>query len=236
VRLAIVALVLPLVACAQGDTRPSTPGLLPKSFPPYGMEFQRYRAPEFPPQLRATGVASGYSVIAVTIAPDGRVDDALGIEASDQAFIDAVLAVVPEWLFETVTDPPTEPRREVLHYRFRLSGAVSVLTHREGAEAAFAENADDFPRIRTVRWSDMATPPKRLPPEPHSAIAARVQGMAEINFIIDQTGRVRVPAIVEARDWDAALIALDVVESWRFAPPRHEGESVLVEVRARWGD
>ena len=83
--------------------------------------------------MRATGVVTGYSVIAVTVDADGRVSDAIGIEASDQAFVDAVLEVTPQWLFAPVQDPPTEPRREVLHYRFRLSGVVNVLTHREGA-------------------------------------------------------------------------------------------------------
>ena len=199
------------------------------------MEFTRYRAPEFPPHLRATGVATGYSVIAVTVDGAGRVTDAVGLEASDQVFIDAVLEVMPDWVFAPVQDPPTEPRREVLQYRFRMSGGVSVLTHREGAEAAFADSADDFPRIRTVRWSDMDPPPVRLLPETE-APRARVAGMTEVNFVIDQTGRVRVPAIVEASDWDAALIALDAVAEWRFTPPEEDGEPVLVEVRARWGD
>ena len=223
-----------LAACTQGGTRPPT-GMLPQSFAPYGVEFQRYRAPELPPQMRVTG-GSGYSVIAVTVAPDGRVSDAVGIEASDQAFIDAVLAVTPEWLFAPVTDPPTEPRREVLHYQFRLSGVVTVLSHREGAEAAFPDNAATVAQIRTMRWSDMDPPPERLPAEPDDAPPPRIRGVAEINFIVDETGRVRVPAIVEASNWDAALIALDAVMDWRFAPPKHEGQPVLVEVRARWGD
>ena len=167
--------------------------MLPQSFAPYGMEFQRYRAPELPPQMRVTG-GSGYSVIAVTVAPDGRVTDAVGIEASDQAFIDAVLAVMPEWLFAPVEDPATEPRREVLHYHFRLSGVVNVLSHREGAEAAFPGNADNVAQIRTIRWSDMNPPPERLPAELDDAPPPRIRGMAEINFIIDETGRVRVPA------------------------------------------
>ena len=161
--------------------------------------------------------------------------DAIGIEASDDAFIDAVLEVAPEWLFAPVQDPPTEPRREVLHYRFRLSGAVSVLTHREGAEEAFAENADDYARIRTVRYSDMKVPPIRLMPETDTP-RPRVNGTAEINFIIDETGKVRVPAIVSATDWDAALIALGAVEGWQFTPPEQDGKPVLVEVQARWGD
>jgi hypothetical protein len=45
-----------------------------------------------------------------------------------------------------------------------------------------------------------------------------------------------VPAIVETSDWDAALIALDAVADWQFTPPEENGQPVLVEVRARWGD
>jgi TonB family protein len=234
VRPAACALVILLAACTQGDTT-RQPGLLPESFAPYGVEFRQYRAPELPPQMRATG-DSGYSVIAMTVGPDGRVTDAVGIEASDQAFIDAVLAVVPEWVLVPVEDPPTEPRREVMHFRFRLSGVINVLSHREGAEAAFSGNADTVAHIRTIRWSDMDPPPERLPAQVGDAPPPRIRGMAEINFIIDETGRVRVPSVVEASDWDAALVALDAVKDWRFEPPKHEGQPVLVEVRARWGD
>jgi outer membrane biosynthesis protein TonB len=219
-----------LAACTPAETRP--PELLPQSVAPDGVEFRLYRPPELPPHLRASG-RSGYSVVAVTVGPDGRVTDAVGIEASDQACIDAVLAVVPEWVFAPVADPPTEPRREVLHYRFRSSGVVNVLS---GPEAAVPGNTGGVAEIRTVRWSDMDPPPERLPPEIDDAPPARIKGPAEINFIIDETGRVRVPAIVEASDWDAALVALDDVADWRFAPPKHGGQPVLVEVRARWGN
>jgi len=233
VRPALWLLLVALAACKTTDTR--TPGLLPDSFAPYGVEFQHYVAPELPLGMRATG-ESGYSVVAVTVAADGRVTDAVGIEASDQAFIDAVLAVVPQWVLEPVEDPPTEPRREVFQYRFRMTGVVNVLSHREGAEAAFPGNADTAADIRTLRWSDMNPPPERLPPRLDDAPPPRIRGMAEINFIIDETGRVRVPAIVAASDWDAALVALDDVADWRFAPPTHGGQRVLVEVRARWGN
>jgi hypothetical protein len=223
-------LVMVLAACTSADTRP--PELLPQNVAPDGVEFRLYRPPELPPHLRANG-GSGYAVVVVTVAPNGRVADAVGIEASDQACIDAVLAVVPEWVFAPVADPPTEPRREVLHYRFRSGSVVNVLS---GPEAAVPGNSDDVAEIRTVRWSDMNPPPERLPPEIDDAPPARIRGTAEINFIIDETGRVRVPAIVEASDWDAALVALDDVTDWRFAPPKHGGQPVLVEVRARWGN
>jgi outer membrane biosynthesis protein TonB len=223
-------LIMVLAACTAADTRP--PELLPQSVAPDGVEFRLYRPPELPPHLRANG-GSGYSVIAVTVEPNGRVTDAVGLEASDQACIDAVLAVAREWVFAPVADPPTEPRREVLHYRFRSNGIVNVLS---GPEAAVPGNSGDVAEIRTVRWSDMNPPPERLPPEVDDAPPARIRGTAEINFIVDETGRVRVPAIVEASDWDAALAALDDVADWRFAPPKHGGQAVLVEVRARWGN
>ena len=174
--------------------------------------------------------------IAVTVAPDGRVTDAVGIEASDQAFIDAVLAVVPEWLFAPVADPAdgAAPRGAALPLSLeRRRQRVVAPRRRRGRVPG---NGDTVAQIRTMRWSDMNPPPERLPPEVDDAPPPRIRGMAEINFIIDETGRVRVPAIVEASDWDAALVALDAVQDWRFAPPKHEGQPVLVEVRARWGD
>jgi outer membrane biosynthesis protein TonB len=230
VRAAVSALVILLAACTATETRPPQP--LPQSVAPEGVKFGLYRAPELPPHLRANG-GSGYSVVAVTVDANGRVIDAVGIEASDQACIDAVLAVVPEWVFAPVADPPTEPRREVLHYGFRSGSVVNVLS---GPDAAGPGNSPSVAQIRTLRWSDMNTPPERLPPEVDDAPPARIRGTAEINFIIDETGRVRVPAIVAASDWDAALVALDDVADWRFSPPKHEGRPVLVEVRASWGN
>jgi len=229
VRAAVSVLFVLLAACTSGETRPSKP--LPQSVAPEGVQFGLYRAPELPAHLRTNG-GSGYSVVAVTIGPGGRITDAVGIEASDQACIDAVLAVAPTWVFAPVANPPTEPRREVLHYRFSSSSVVNVLS---GPEAAVPGDSS-VAEIRTVRWSDMNPPPERLPPQIDDAPPARIRGTAEINFIIDETGRVRVPAIVEASDWDAALVALDDVADWRFAPPKHEGRPVLVEVRARWGN
>jgi hypothetical protein len=64
----LVLIALSAAACTQSERRPAG-GLLPQSFAPYGIEFTRYTAPEFPLALRATGVATGYSVIAVTVEP-----------------------------------------------------------------------------------------------------------------------------------------------------------------------
>jgi TonB family protein len=224
------------------------PTILPENFPPYGIEFHRYQAPEFPFELRATPVASGHSVVVVTIDEVGRVEDAVAIEASDPAFGRAVLAVTPEWIFaplkppedaseEAATASVPEPRREVLHYRFHRSGVVSSLSHREGARALFVESSDDFARIRMVAWEELDEKPVRIEAAASDAPATRrAEGNADLSFVIDETGAVRVPTVLAASDYAIGLAALDAIKEWKFTPPRRGGEPVLVEVRARWGD
>lgn len=220
--------------CAPANLATQGIGLLSESFAPYGIAFRRYEAPQFPYQLRALGVGQGYSVIVVTVDRDGGVLDAVGIEASDGAFIKAVLDVLPQWRFEP-TESETFPRREILHYRFRLSGVVRMLTHREGAQEGFADSREDFARIRTIPWNDLDTPPARIDDEATKP-PAPVQGSAELSFVIDQNGRVRVPVVLGASDSDTGVAAIAAIHRWRFSLPTQNGEHVLAEVRARWGD
>jgi TonB family protein len=207
--------------------------VLPENFAPYGVAFARYTAPEFPAALRATGVSTGYAVVAVTIDDDGRVEDAVGIEASDPAFVEAVVAVTPQWLL-VPGEGDTQPRREVLHYRFRSSGAIRLLSHREGAAALFVESADDFARVRTVSAEEVDGGLVRLEP-PADAPFERPAGNASVSFVVDEDGRVRVPVVVAASDAAFGAVALAALKNWRFAPPLRNGEPVLAEVRARWG-
>ena len=99
----------------------------------------------------------------------------------------------------------------------------------------FAEAQDDFARVRTVPYSDLDVPPVRIDAGA-SAPRPRVEGHAELSFVIDQEGRVRVPVVLEASETAIGLAALSEVRAWRFSPPQQAGQSVLVEVRARWGD
>lgn len=224
--------------CTPGGPLPT---LLPENFPPYGIEFQRYEAPEFPFQLRATPIASGYSVVVVTIDEAGRVEDAVVIEASDPAFGRAVLDVTPAWIFAPVdSESQTEPRREVLNYRFHRSGVVSSLSHREGARALFAEASDDFAHVRMVALEDLDEAPVRIdteaPARAPTSGGRAVEGNADLSFVIDETGAVRVPTVLAASDYAIGIAAVDAIKDWKFTPPRRNGEPVLVEVRARWGD
>lgn len=205
--------------------------MLGESFPPYGLAFVEYTPPEFPRELRATGIASGYSVIVATIDVHGRIEDAVAIEASHPAFAEAVIEAASAWTLAP-TSAATSPRREVLHYVFQRSGVVSGLSHLEGARAAFS-NPNGHPRVRTVPASSLTPPPQRLsgkrPVVVESTLAPGETGHAVVGFIIDEKGRVRVPAVTEASDPALGEAALAAIKTWRFARARVGGQPVLVE-------
>jgi TonB family protein len=53
---------------------------------------------------------------------------------------------------------------------------------------------------------------------------------ATVNFIVDETGRVRVPAVTSASGSQCAEVALAAVKQWRFAVPLRDGVPVQVVV------
>ena len=75
--------------------------------------------PEFPPALRLTHIAEGYALVAWTVLPDGRLDDAVVLEASHAAFGQYALAAIP-------TQQPADPSGQLPRYEvLRISLAVA---------------------------------------------------------------------------------------------------------------
>jgi hypothetical protein len=124
-------------------------------------------------------------------------------------------------------------RRELVEFVFKRD-KVTGMNHREGAKAWFP--ADGKAAVRTVSSGELDTPLSRrsLPAEgdgdqPPSRVT--VAGNASVSFVIDETGRVRVPFVETAESPELSGIALDVVARWLFDPPRKDGQPVLIERR-----
>jgi TonB family protein len=146
------------------------------------------------------------------------------MEASHAAFGEAVLEVLPMWRFEGVTS--ALPRREVLRFVFKQTDAIISLSHRDATKAAFPQAAEERMPIRTVQWMQLNAPPERLAAPSPQPLA---QGKVAISYVIDTSGKVRVPAVINATQTELGLAALAAVKQWQFAPPVHEGMPVLVE-------
>jgi len=195
-----------------------------------------YEAPSVP--VLAT---DGSAVVAFTIRADGRVEDAVTLVASDRKLADPAREAVLRWRFER--DPvfgrgrdaelDKVVRRELVEFVFKRD-KVTGMNHREGAKAWFPE--DDRAAVRTVTSGELDTPLSRrsLPAEgdvgqPLSRVT--VAGNTSVSFVIDETGKVRVPIVETADSPELTAIALDVVARWLFDPPRKDGQPVLIEQR-----
>lgn len=214
-----------------------TAGAAPWDFdngPPHGLpELSRYEAPAFPPQLRATTVTAGYATIIFTVKPDGRIEDAMALEASDPAFVETTLEALERWRLASARGNTT-PRREVIQFDYRRTGTIASLSQNDASKAAFTTAPAPAPSIRTLTWQELDHTPRRLagamPEYPASLRAARTSGHATLDFVVDSDGKVRVPTVVESSAEEFGAAALDAVKRWRFEPPRSDGVAVNVHV------
>jgi TonB family protein len=195
-----------------------------------------YKEPSVP--VLAT---DGTATVAFTIRADGRVADAVTLIASDRKLAEPAREAVLRWRFER--DPTfgrgrdaeldKVMRRELVEFVFKRD-KVTGMNHREGAKAWFPEGGK--PAVRTVTNRELDTPLSRrsLPAgdgaeQPPSR--ATVAGNASVSFVIDETGRVRVPIVESADSPELTRAALDVVARWHFDPPQQDGQPVLSERR-----
>lgn len=207
------------------------------------------------PEVRGA-TTDGSAVVALTIRANGQVDDAVTLTATDRALANAVRDAVAEWRFERDPElgrgrdarPKDVLRREVVEFDFRRAGVISSMSHLEGARAWLPEARE--PAVRTVlrHEADPLSAPRSAPgagpagtgPTSTSAAGAAefvaretasATGSATISFVIDESGRVRIPIVVTAESAAVGERAMRVVRGWRFDPPTQGGEPVLVEDR-----
>lgn len=202
----------------------------PDELPP----MNRYEPPVFPTSLRLTSIADGYAKMLLTVDERGDVDDAVAIEASHPAFVDAVREALEEWRFKP-SESTTVPRRELIRFEFKRTGMISSLNQREASKTFFPEVATgDAAPIRTFAWDDLDVLPGRLaataPVYPEAFRQRPIKGYAVVSFVIDAAGRVRVAAVTGASDPEFGRAALEAVRTWRFEAPRYKGTPVHVTV------
>ncbi len=221
----VAALAAAAAAAEPWDFSSGPPATLPA--------LHRYEAPVFPEKLRPTTVTAGYATVIFTVKADGRIEDAVALEASDPAFVDATLDALMKWRLADARST-TVPRREIIQFDYRRSGTVASLSHRDAIKSVFAAVDDASPRVRTLEWEQMKHAPRRvagsMPMYPEKLRSQPVRGHAMVDFVIDSAGRVRVPTVADSSSAEFGEAALAAVREWRFEPPQDEGAAVHVRV------
>ena len=211
-------------------------GFPPKSPPkvPAGFQYdtapqpQRYQVPVWP-WIDGVPVREGRADVFYGIDSAGHVVQARIVEATNNAFGQAAQAAVECWQFKPAERDgkpvPALGRREV-QFNLYLSPDAPELRHLRAIETGKADYA---------KANELDARPKILVREPARYPMALIQdgpdGSAVIECIVDRTGRVCLPRIVEASREEFGWAAATAASRWRFAPPTVQGQPVDVKVQ-----
>ena len=179
------------------------------------------------PVERLLAGETGTADVEFTVTESGQVREVRVSAASHPDFGYALAAAMERWAFE----PPLQGGRGQSvrlrrHVAFELSGSeqdpVGRLAAALRAEAiSGAKGLDE--RLMPVY--------QVAPRYPSSLRQDPVAGQAQIEVIVDRTGRVRLPQVVTATHEAFGWAAATAVAEWVFRAPRRAGEPVDVKVR-----
>ena len=193
----------------------------------------------FPPSLSLSTVAHGTAEVIINIDADGHLVDLLVSRYSRLEFAREAEKTLREWRFEPARrDGEPTGARFLVKFDFTARGKVSTLTVFETIESRLGTALPgaitevlcatrDLDR-RPVAVSTV-TPrhPGRLPDAVRDATVV-------VDYLIDETGKPRMPVVLEATRDGFAAEAVDALSQWRFAPPTRDGRPVAVQVRQQF--
>lgn len=182
------------------------------------------------------------AVVVFTIRANGRVADAVTLTATNRVLGDSARDAVLAWRFERDptlgrgrdAEPSKVLRRELVEFVFKRDGIVTSMSHRDSAKSWFPPDYE--PVVRLVQAAELEPPLERLEQPSSAATAELVRnrtsgGSVLVSYVVDEAGAVRVPIAERGEDPTLIDAALALVSGWRYAPPTHGGEPVLVEAR-----
>jgi len=180
-------------------------------------------------------VREGQVCVAFSVDESGRVDDCLPIAYTHAEFARVAAAAVRNWTFEParLRGDPVATATEVT-MNFEVQGTVVVSLTSSEALAAWLnslhrDGENYFPR--TLRELDRIPTPITAPAPayPRALVEQGRSGTVTVNFYIDETGAVRLPAVSSSDNMELAALAIVALHQWKFEPPTCKGVPVLVK-------
>jgi TonB family protein len=219
----------------------AAPAVSPKNYP---VEYQYDKAPEVKlataavfPYALAAKKGEGTATLVFLIDPLGHTRRIEVRESSDPEVGAAAAAMMASWQF-TPAKKGGKPTWTMLaqKHTFGLTGSDSVLGE---SAARLVEDILHNPAaiLENPGTLDAGLKPRYQvgPAIPEEMLVAGTSADAEIEVIVDRTGRVQLPRIVSATREDFGWAAATAVNRWLFVPPRKDGQPVDVRVRIPLG-
>lgn len=189
------------------------------------VEAVRMVDPVYPYELALAGTRGGARVD-FRIDAHGRVGDVAVAEATHAEFGQALAAAITAWQFR-----PLRRYDEVVTAEFSITWRFTE-PRPDSAEHRLLGNLGAGEKPMSARELDRPLFPlhQRAAIFPPDRLDAGEGGRAEIEFIIDRTGRVRLPRLRGASDPVFGWSAMTALSQWVFETPRKNGQPVDVRV------
>lgn len=192
--------------------------------------FARLTLPVFPTAL-ARAKIEGRASAEVWIDAEGGITRVDIVKATRPEFGEAFRASLRDCAFTPASVAGTPiATRFGLEARFTLTPVA--LRFLDPQMPAFLMTYGDGPP--PISGARLARAPRRLTGQPPARSAGGTvtqASSATLELIIDATGRVKDPEIIEASSPEFGYAAIQAVASWCFEPPQHDGKAVAARFR-----
>jgi len=192
-----------------------------------------YVAPAMSAAMQIAVVSKGRVRVAVMADPEGMPADWLILSYSHKDLADSTLNVLRKWRFKpaNIEGVPVAAQTE-FDIEFRGSDVVTISPVMDQLEYLYRNMGIERIEYRPCPLRELDRIPLLLNAvTPHYSLVARdqgVRGSVEVQFYIDESGTVRLPAVLNADRVDLAKSALEAVRQWKFEPPTRNGHPVLI--------
>ena len=210
-------------------------GQMPQFVPEWqSVQINQTVEPVFPPRLMQIGVTEGMVRVAINTDAQGKLVEMLVVGYTRPEFADATVAAIKQWQFG-----PARLRGDAvgttveLLFQFEARGVVvSTCSFNDVVE----KRVNDIIGVHYVyqpcslaELDRIPTPIVAAKPQYPAELAEKgVKGNVTVEFYIDETGAIRVPAVSLKDDSQLSALAVTALRQWKFEPPTRNGRPVLV--------
>lgn len=197
------------------------------------LRLTKFVMPEFPEIVRAAGVYRAMVTVAIGRDAEGLVNDVLVLDSSNARLTQATIEAVKQWKFARPANlqPPGKPIVPIVRFFFGSQGVVMVPAGTGLAGRDRGSDRFENPPILLPSFAELDAMPRPVnAPKPTftGSLAERIAGgSATVKFFVDETGKVRVPIVLECSSPELGLAALAAIEQWTYEPPRVRGRPTI---------
>ncbi|MBD5778312.1 TonB family protein [Pelagicoccus sp. NFK12] len=183
----------------------------------------------FPGTMRAIGVREGTVSLVVSVDANGEIQDTFILESTRNAFTKSALKSLSEWTFSPATynDAPIASSLRI-DLNFQVDRRLAWQTIQAPGPADVTRSSTEERPVTKAQFEELDSIP--LPIE-MTEPTAKVDGIATVEFYIDELGHVRCPRIVAGSSLAFGRSLLDTVSKWKFEPPLAAGNRTNTMVR-----